>query len=98
MTKGAGQIYKKIEGLECNEVPDGYVIYDEAREKVHFLNLTAAAVLELCDGESDLDTIAAVLQDAFDLPASPTADVAACFVSLLSQGLVKPCSPSSSAA
>ena len=89
MTKGAEQIYKRIESLDCNEVPDGYVIYDEAGEKVHFLNLTAAAVLELCDGESDLDTIAAALQDAFDLPASPTADVAACFASLVSQGLVR---------
>jgi hypothetical protein len=92
------QIYEKIESLDCHEVPDGYVVYDEAHEKVHFLNLTAAAVLELCDGERDLNTIAAVLQDAFDLPASPTADVAACFTSLLSQGLVRLCSPSSSAA
>ena len=98
MTDGAAQIYEKIEGLDCNEVPDGYVIYDEAHEKVHFLNPTAAAVLELCDGERDLNAIAAALQDAFDLPASPTADVAACFASLLSQGLVRPCSPSSSAA
>ena len=97
MTDGAAQIYEKIEGLDCNEVPDGYVIYDEAHEKVHFLNPTAAAILELCDGERDLTTIAAALQDAFDLPASPTADVAACFASLLSQGLVRPCSPSSSA-
>lgn len=98
MTADTAQSYKKIEGLDQNEVPDGYVIYDEASEKVHFLNPTAAAVLELCDGECDLDSIAAVLQDAFDLPVSPKTDVAACLESLLAQGLVKPCSPSSSVA
>src|SRR5580704_12815818 len=81
-------VYTRIEGLDHNEVPDGYVIYDEVREKVHFLNPTAAAVLEMCDGESDLETIAAALQDAFDLPVSPKADIAACLESLLAEGLV----------
>jgi hypothetical protein len=93
-----GPIYRAREGLEPSEVDDGYVIYDEVNAKVLFLNPTAAAVLELCDGVSDLRSIASMLQSEFDLPHAPEADVAACLESLLSQGLVIDCSPSSSAA
>jgi hypothetical protein len=85
--------YKRIEGFDWKDVPDGYVVYDEGRETVHFLNLTAAAVLELCDGRRDLEAIAALLKEMFDLPSSPRADVETCLASLVSQGLVAPCSP-----
>ena len=98
MTPAAGRIYKAKEGLERNEVDDGYVIYDEVNAKVLFLNPAAAAVFELCDGGSDSTSIASTLQSAFDLPLSPEADVAACLESLLCLGLVSDCSPSSSAA
>jgi hypothetical protein len=85
------QAYRRTAGLDWREVADGYVVYDERRELVHFLNLTAAAVLELCDGESDVAAIAASLQKMFDLPTLPTADVEACLASLVSQGLIAPC-------
>ena len=39
--------FQKIADLEINQVPDGYVIYQADRDRVHFLNSTAAAVLEL---------------------------------------------------
>jgi len=96
MTFEPATVYKKIEALDRTEVPDGYVIYDEPRQQVHFLNLTAAAVFELCDGRTDLNGIAAALQDAFDLSDPPIAEVEACVASLLSQGLIEHCSPSSS--
>jgi Coenzyme PQQ synthesis protein D (PqqD) len=82
--------YCRVEDFECNEVPDGYVIYDHAREEVHFLNLTAAAVFELCDGKRDSQTITALVQNAYELAVPPTADVEACLESLLSQGLITP--------
>jgi hypothetical protein len=92
MQDEATRTYRRAEDLECNEVPDGYVIYDNAREDVHFLNLTAAAVFELCDGENDAASIAAIVQDAFGLPAPPNGDVEACLASLHSQGLIAPVS------
>lgn len=91
MTDQRPQAYRQTEGLDWREVPDGYVVYDERRELVHFLNLTAAAVLELCDGKSDADAMAASLQTAFDLPDSPKADVETCLAALVSQGLISPC-------
>ena len=98
MTSAVPRIFKAKEGLEPSEVDDGYVLYDEVNAKVFFLNPTAAAVLELCDGASDFKSIAATLQSEFDLPSPPEADVADCLETLLSQGLVTDCSPSSSAA
>ncbi len=88
MLDEATSIYRRIEDLECTEAPDGYVIYDHGREEVHFLNLTAAAVFELCDGQNDADSIAQLMQEAFGLPARPDADVEECLRSLLSQGLI----------
>ena len=82
--------YARTEDFECSEVPDGYVIYDHAAEHVHFLNLTAAAVFELCDGRNSAETIATILEDSFDLPAPPLGEVEACLASLASQGLIKP--------
>jgi hypothetical protein len=38
---------------------------------VHSLNNVAALVLELCTGENDAAAIAALLQQAFQLPAAP---------------------------
>jgi len=90
--------FRRIDGFEYSEVPDGYVIYDNSREHVHFLNLTAAAIFELCDGRSSIDTIAELFQGAFDLSISPKDEIEACLVSLVSQGLIESCGRSSSAA
>ncbi|MDQ0392014.1 PqqD family protein [Labrys monachus] len=98
MTDESQAYFKRMGDFECNEVPDGYVIYDHVSESVHYLNLTAAAVFELCDGRSSAEAIADVLQDLFDLSAPPRGEVDACLLSLASQGLVTSCSPSSSAA
>ena len=90
-----GIIYEKIQGFDCKEDLDGYVIYDDCRDLVHYLNLTAAPVFELCDGKSDVAAIADILQEAYGLPVPPTADVEECLASLQSKGLVSPRGPSS---
>lgn len=96
MTQDSRRFYKSRDGLDRNEVHDGYVIYDEIKAQVIFLNPTAAAVLELCDGGADLDGIAEAMREAFDLSETPRADVAACLELLQKQGLVDICPPSSS--
>jgi hypothetical protein len=85
------QAYRRTEGLDWREVADGYVVYDERQELVHFLNLTAAAILELCDGKTNPDAMALSLQESFDLPDTPRADVETCLAALVSQGLISPC-------
>jgi Coenzyme PQQ synthesis protein D (PqqD) len=83
--------FRKIPNLEVNEVPDGYVIYQSDRDRVHFLNSTAAAILELCDSEHSLEDIAEILKAAYDLDAAPEEDIRRSVESLVAEGLILPC-------
>lgn len=53
--------------LETTEVPDGFVIYDEPNEKVHYLNPTAAVIYSLCDGKRSVSDMQALVREAYDL-------------------------------
>jgi hypothetical protein len=44
------ELLVRAEGLDVDEVSDGYVIYQTGSDRVHYLNKTAAIVFELCDG------------------------------------------------
>jgi hypothetical protein len=83
-------VISQAENLEVNEVPDGYIIYQTARDRVHYLNKTAAVVFEFCDGNLDADSIVARVAQAFEL-ADPAknAEIAACLGSLIEEGLVQ---------
>jgi hypothetical protein len=84
------QIITQAGNLEINEVPDGYIIYQTARDRVHYLNKTAAVIFEFCDGKLDADSIVARVAQAFDLAdAAKNAEIAACLGSLIEEGLVQ---------
>ncbi|MEQ1770379.1 MAG: hypothetical protein ABL879_11120 [Devosia sp.] len=82
--------FKPIEGLEVSEVPDGRVIYQTARERVHFLNPTAVVVFELCGMSQTVGQIEDFLKDSYDLPEAPVTEVAQCLRSLLDEDLIRP--------
>lgn len=75
-------------GLDVNEVPDGYVIYQTARDRVHYLNKTAAIVFELCDGARGPDDIIARVNQIFELTTETDGEIQACIQSLLKEELV----------
>jgi hypothetical protein len=79
---------QRAEGIEINPVEDGYVVYDPNRDRVHYLNETAALVLELCTGEHAPGDIARILGEAFDLGESPASAVDACLEQLRNEGLI----------
>ncbi len=81
--------FRKAESVAFVEVPDGRLFCNESSEKVILLNLTAAAVLDLCDGETNATSIAVLIQHAFQLSEPPQSDVEACLRSLVSEGLVE---------
>ena len=83
--------FNKVPDLEINQVPDGYVIYQPDRDRVHFLNSTAAAVLELCDCEHSVEEIAGIFQAAYELDAAPEAELKNSVESLIAEGLLQPC-------
>ncbi len=79
----------RVEGLDINEMDDGFMIYDVRQDKVHFLNHTARAVLECCDGELSSTEIASVLQEAWMLESPPLEEVATMLEQLVEEGLLQ---------
>ena len=78
--------YETIEGVDLNEVPDGYVIYDNEDNKVHYLNTTAAIVYQLLDGKQTVDAIADLIKEAFG--SEEDVDITASVENLLEAKLI----------
>lgn len=79
---------RRVDGVEVNEVADGYVVYDPRADKVHYLNHTAALVLECCTGDNTAEEIVRVVQSAFELSEPPVSETEACLEQLRDEGLV----------
>jgi hypothetical protein len=79
---------RPAEGIEISEVADGYVVYDPKHDRVHYLNQTAVIVLELCNGQVTAGELASIIQEVYDLPASPAEEVAECVNRLVEEGLI----------
>ncbi|MEA3375400.1 MAG: PqqD family protein [Chloroflexota bacterium] len=76
----------------CRDVGGETMLYDPETESGHVLNATAAAIWRLCDGERDVEAIAAGLERAFDGTATVAlqTDVARTLGTLRSLGVVVP--------
>jgi len=81
------EVLVRAGGLDVNEVPDGYIIYQMASDRVHYLNNTAAIVFELCDGHRDAEDIISRVKKMFEDDSS--VDLEACIQNLLNEGLVQ---------
>lgn len=79
---------RRAPDLEIREVPEGYAVYDPARDRLHFLNGSATFVLECCDGATRVDELPALLAAGFRLGSDPVAEVDACLARLQAEGLV----------
>ena len=59
--------YYRQPDLQINPMEDGCVVYQPGHDQVHFLNPTAALVLELCDGRNDAHEIEAFVAEAYGI-------------------------------
>ena len=82
------EVLVRAEGLDVNDVTDGYVIYQIEADRVHYLNKTAAIVFELCDGARGADDIVARVGKMFEVEGTADAEIEACLQSLIKEGLV----------
>jgi Coenzyme PQQ synthesis protein D (PqqD) len=78
---------RKSDGLQADEVEDGFVVYQPDRARVHYLNPTANLILELCDGSLTAPQIAELVRQAFNLVNPPTQEVQEALATLASEGL-----------
>ena len=83
-----GTFPQRVEGLEIEPAGDGFIVYDEARERVHYLNHTAALVLELSAGELDVPGMASWIAQVYSLPEPPIDDVQSALSELVTERLV----------
>jgi len=79
---------QRRDGVELEQMSEGFMAMQPELGRVHYMNHTAAIVFELCDGETTEDGIAAALQDLYDLDAPPHEEVATCLATLREQKLV----------
>jgi hypothetical protein len=75
--------------LEMHETEDGLIVYQESTDRVHYLNHTAAAVFELCDGRRSVEDIAEELRSLFALEEAPVAETEACLAGLVKEGVLR---------
>lgn len=83
--------FEQTTGCEVSQMPDGLVVYQATRERVHYLNPTASLVYDLCGESRSAEEISAYLQDEFTLLAPPRDEVALCLEQLLAEGLISRC-------
>ena len=81
-------LFVQAGNLEVHEVPDGYIVYQTDRDRVHYLNKTAAIILEFCDGNRDRDDIVLRVAKVFELGASAHDEIRSGLDSLIREGLV----------
>jgi len=81
---------KRAGDYEIHCVSEGYVVYQEGRDRVHYLNHTALLVFEFCDGTRGPEVIASALQELYGLDAPPRTQVEQLLADLTSEGLVLP--------
>ncbi len=79
---------QRTEGIEVVPTVDGYVVYHPDRDRVHYLNHTAALVLEFATGENSDSEITRMLQVAYDLAEPPAQEVRECLEQLRGEGLI----------
>lgn len=75
-------------GLQISAVDAGYIVYDHANERVHYLNHTAGLVMDLCTGRNTWNQIVDLVKRAFGLPRKPTREVGRLLQQLGREGLV----------
>ena len=80
---------RKADGLEVHAVAAQVAVYDAQADRIHYLNPTAALILELADGSLSAQQIAALVQEAYKLPDAPLAEVCNCLSDLQKAGIVR---------
>jgi Coenzyme PQQ synthesis protein D (PqqD) len=74
--------------LEVTEVIDGFVVHRRDQDRIHYLNPTAAFVLESCNGGLRAGELPDLVAAVFQLEHPPLDDVETCVTALLKEGLL----------
>ena len=77
--------------LIFRQVEEHFVVYDPVTDRTALFNLTAAVVLDLCDGSRTVEEIAAAVAETFAADAAEVAEnVTSSIEEFAGQGLLEP--------
>lgn len=76
------------EGLDAVPAEDGYIIYEQEKDRIHYLNPVAALIFELCSGSNSRAQIAELVREAFGLTEPPVAEVDEAIAKMKNEGLL----------
>ena len=79
---------KQVDGLDITPVDDGFIIYVAEKDRVHYLNHTAALVLLLIDGQITTEELSRLVQQQFALDEAPATEVDAIIEQFKDEGLI----------
>jgi hypothetical protein len=79
---------RRVNDLDISTSEDGCVISRPGQDRIHFLNPTAALILEFCDGQTSSKQIVELVQQAYNLPEPPADDVREALKQLKAEGLL----------
>lgn len=88
-TRSLVQNPTRIVDLEPVQADDGYIICEEDKDRVHYLNPVAALIFELCNGERSASEIAGMVQEAFGLEEAPLSEVSEALAKMKEEGLLR---------
>src|SRR5437763_170341 len=74
--------------LDITPSDDGYIIYQADQDRVHYLNATAALILEFCGGPHSQAELADLVKNAYGLPERPLQAVDDAVAQMKSGGLL----------
>jgi hypothetical protein len=81
---------KRVNDLDISAAEEGCIISRAGCDRIYFVNPTAALILELCTGESSVEQIADLVQEAYKLPLAPVEDTREALKQLEAEGLLLP--------
>lgn len=79
---------RRVDNIDIKVMSDGYIVHQPGRDRIHYLNHTAALILELCSGKASADDISRIVGDAFGMTVPPGAEVEACLGRFVAEELV----------
>jgi hypothetical protein len=82
---------RRASDLEVSETIDGFVVSRRDSNRIHYLNRTAAFILEICNGRVRAAELPGLVAMAFGLDDPPATDVERCLTEFLDEGLVDLC-------
>jgi len=80
---------RAVDGLEVTEVKDGLVVYDPERDRVHYMNASAAVIFTFCDGARDRQSIVEAATRVFGGDVMSSRDVEACIAQLRDERILQ---------